>query len=208
MIGIDVAGTGKLTVTVSSITLYCGQAIGAQTPEESARYFSPTQEQSRGSTLQDPTPVRHTASKQVCPTGQVAIGVHGRSGDWLDAMGLMCDVPRITSASQGAGVPRLPGDRGIGQGASTVPAMPAPAKRLGRAVAAPPGAGAAPLNKAAVLAPPQSNPLAAGVSLKQAVIPAPAAARSPLQKAAPAALNAQPQAAPTTLPAQAPSALR
>jgi hypothetical protein len=30
-----------------------------------------------------------------CPENQVAVGVHGRSGRWLDAVGLICAEPRI-----------------------------------------------------------------------------------------------------------------
>ncbi len=36
---------------------------------------------------------------QTCPPGQVAVGIHGRSGVWLDAIGLMCDAPRLQAAS-------------------------------------------------------------------------------------------------------------
>ena len=37
--------------------------------------------------------------KESCPPGLVAVGVHGRSGDLLDAMGLICDQPKV----QGSG---------------------------------------------------------------------------------------------------------
>ena len=424
--GIAVSANGQVVVTVDSITLYCDLAVGTQTPEESATYRSPFHDTAQGGTM--PT---YTSNRQACPKGQAAIGVHGRSGGWLDAIGLMCGMPRVMSASQASGAPRPPSERGVGQGATTAPQVPGavqtPTLKLGRVeapfetpgstrpicdvateartrnsaaapgletqcradlaargeaianrdplsaelrrrarndlsrrgfdigmaaaegqtapgpgkqaihnalggveqaafdaavsfsiqrnknaklaatgaaiaqadaavaqarvadkdvffwlgfdiatgivgdralgalgstatrpesrairnaldavaqrgfnastdfhlrrnggtanlsgsapanppngskpvqLAAPLGGGGAALNKAAVLAPPQSNPLGGGVSLKQPVIPAPGAARSQLQKADPAALNAQPQAAPTTLPAQAPSALR
>ena len=201
--GVHVAARGQHFITVSTIALYCGQAIAGQTGILGPRHSSPTPAPMVG----HDEPEQKFSGALHCPTGEVAVGLLGRSGSWLDSVGLICGAPRLTASHVG-GVPRSPGDRGIGQGATTVPAAPAPAKKLGRALAAPTGAGAAPLNQATVLAPPQSNPLAGGASLKQAVIPAPGAARSPLQKADPAALNAQPQASPITLPAQAPSALR
>jgi hypothetical protein len=42
--------------------------------------------------------------KERCPEGRIAVGVHGRAGKWLDAVGLVCDTPRI-SAYPSAGRP-------------------------------------------------------------------------------------------------------
>ena len=419
VIGLQVVASGRWTVTVAGIDLYCGQALlGAQPPYIGPQVFFHGPVSTLGGFYkQGEAPTFRTGNER-CPKGQVAIGVHGTSGKWLDAIGLICDVPRLPRgmeqgvppvktlgrvgqdvspvkalgrveapfdtpgstrpicdvaaeartrnnaaapgletqcradlaargeaianrdplsaelrrrahndlsrqgfdigmaaaegqtepgpgkqaihnalsgveqaafdaavsfsiqrnrnaklAATGAAIARADsavaqaraadkdvffwlgfdiatgifGDRALGGLGNTVTAPASLAIRnaldpiaqrgfntstdfhlrrngvtanlSGSAAASPPngskpvqlaaplGGGAA-LNKAGALAPLQSNPLAGGASLKQAVIPAPGAARSPLQKADPAALNAQPQASPTTLPIQAPSALR
>jgi hypothetical protein len=138
VIRVGVIATGKETITVADIELYCGLAVpDAQAtdvrPDET--YRSNVRIISMGG--KEPSTVQGV---QQCPAGQVAIGVHGRSGDWLDAMGLICGAPRLIAPHVG-GVPRLPGDRAIGLGDTTVPT--APEKKLGR-VEAPFGTGNAP----------------------------------------------------------------
>lgn len=420
VIGIDVVASGKTTITVDTIMVSCGQALlGAQPPYKGPPVYYRGPNSDLLATYRSPEDVlKFRTGLERCPKGQVAIGVHGTSGKWLDAIGLICDVPRLTRGMEqgvppvktlgrvGQGVPPVkalgrveapfdtPGSprpicdvateartrnnaaapgleiqcradlasrgeaianqdplsaelrrrarndlsrRGfdIGMAAAEGQTAPGPGKQAihnalsgveqaafdaavsfsiqrnknaklaatgaaiaqadsavaqarvadkdvffwlgfdiatgifgdrargalgntatepgslairgaldavaqrgfnasadfhlrrngvtanlsGSASANPPNgskpvqlsaplAGGAALNKAGVLAPPQRNPLAGDMGLKQPVIQAPGAARSPLQKADPAALNAQPQASPTTLPAQAPSTLR
>jgi hypothetical protein len=76
----------KTTVVVSAIHLFCGQAVAAQTPPAlpSALFDGP------GSTNVG----TFVGAPQACPAGMVAVGVHGRAGTWLDAMGLICGAPR------------------------------------------------------------------------------------------------------------------
>lgn len=124
VIGIDVGAKGKDFVTVNNIHLFCGQAIGAQTPSARPSEVYDNRTPSQGARF-----TYFGVKSQRCPAGQVAIGMHGRSGSWLDAMGLICDAPRIMSASQGGSVPRLLGERGIGQGSGDPP----PVHKLGRA---------------------------------------------------------------------------
>ncbi|HXO39141.1 MAG TPA: hypothetical protein VN872_10910 [Candidatus Acidoferrum sp.] len=87
-VAVGVSGTVEdiSTVVVSAIHLYCGQAVAAQTPAAlpSAVFDGP------GSTRVG----TFVGAPQVCPAGQVAVGVHGRAGTWLDAMGLICGAPR------------------------------------------------------------------------------------------------------------------
>jgi hypothetical protein len=39
-------------------------------------------------------------STQRCPEGLVAVGIHGRSGVWLDAVGLICGAPQFSPSPQ------------------------------------------------------------------------------------------------------------
>jgi hypothetical protein len=97
VIGIDVAAEGADTVIVNNIHLFCGQALAAQTADAnpSAIFDGPGYTPSPGSFGFDGTESRHRIGSQRCPAGQVAIGMHGRSGRWLDSIGLICDAPRI-----------------------------------------------------------------------------------------------------------------
>jgi hypothetical protein len=94
MIGLD-AGTKQggysatsindIFTVLSSIHLYCGQAIPVQKLPDlpNAIFDTPV--------TSDSIPgVQH----QACPAGQVAVGVHGRAGNFLDAVGLICGAPR------------------------------------------------------------------------------------------------------------------
>lgn len=98
VIGIDVAAEGADTVIVNNIHLFCGQALAAQTADAnpSAIFDGPGYTPSPGSFGFNATESRHRIGSQRCPVGQVAIGMHGRSGKWLDSIGLICDAPRIT----------------------------------------------------------------------------------------------------------------
>ena len=98
VIGIDVAAEGADTVIVNNIHLFCGQALAAQTADAnpSAIFDGPGYTPSPGSFGFNGTESRHRIGSQRCPVGQVAIGMHGRSGKWLDSIGLICDAPRIT----------------------------------------------------------------------------------------------------------------
>jgi hypothetical protein len=127
VIGLDVVAVGVEFITVTTIVAYCGKALpGAQAlSSDSIVQFS-------GSVRFTPiggNEPNTVHGRQQCPAGQVAVGMHGRSGSWLDALGLICDVPRLTGA------------RSVGQGATAAP--PEPVKKLGR-VEAPFGSGKAP----------------------------------------------------------------
>ncbi len=117
VIGMDVAAEGADTVVVNNIHLYCGQAVASQTPAAypSAIFDAPGYRPSPGAFGFTGKHARLSSGPQRCPDGQVAIGTHGRSGKWLDAMGLICGEPpafhpakalgRVTSSSP-SGPPR------------------------------------------------------------------------------------------------------
>jgi hypothetical protein len=45
-------------------------------------------------------PNSHALSRQDCPSGLIAVGISGRSGILLDALGLICGPPKLTRTSR------------------------------------------------------------------------------------------------------------
>ena len=111
VLGIDVTSEGTRTITVNNIHLFCGQAVSAaQTPaaQPSAIFDAPDAVEEDMTFFGGvPDSVKRYGSSQRCPPGQVAVGVHGKSGVWLDSMGLICDMPRMTAAQTGDPVKAL-----------------------------------------------------------------------------------------------------
>ena len=91
VIGVDVAAEG-VTMVVNNIHLFCGQVVAAQMADAypSAILDAPNYNGTRGFLGKFSGA---TSGSQRCPGDQIAVGVHGRYGVWLDAMGLICDVP-------------------------------------------------------------------------------------------------------------------
>src|ERR1700682_2402694 len=91
VIGIYVYAEGLHTVTVNTIHLFCGLASAQQTSTEwpAAKIEPPL-------CCQDEEFRCVERGTQRCPTGLVALGVNGRSGKWLDSMGLICGAPKLT----------------------------------------------------------------------------------------------------------------
>lgn len=89
-------GAGDHALTIYAITLFCGRANNsAQTPSrEPGAEFNGLEP--RGSNrVFHAVFVTVSAQGQFCPKGQVAVGVNGRSGALLDAIGLVCgDAPK------------------------------------------------------------------------------------------------------------------
>jgi len=90
--GMYVGYEGKTTV-VNNIHLVCGVAAETQTSSElqSAVFNGPAYVGPSNSFKGEPG-----HGDQRCPAGLVAVGISGRSGTWLDAVGLICGVPRLT----------------------------------------------------------------------------------------------------------------
>jgi hypothetical protein len=114
--GLSVAAEGVDTIIVNSISMECGLAAATQ-PEGrrtnkagfSAPAYMPTQTRygfGFGSEGRWATGAR---GEQFCPAGQVAVGIHGRSGIWLDAMGLICGEPKIYMSLGRIGTDSPPG---------------------------------------------------------------------------------------------------
>jgi hypothetical protein len=87
VIKMDIGWEGKEVFSVSYIGLFCGVASTTQTPTKDPTVnaythfdiFAP-----RGGELES------------CPPGLVAVGISGRAGQWLDALGLTCGPPKLT----------------------------------------------------------------------------------------------------------------
>lgn len=96
VIGIDVVSEG-VTEVVNNIHLFCGRVVATQTadPYPSAILDAPGYSGAVGVMGKF---AGHGQGSLRCPEDQVATGLHGRSGKWLDAMGLICDVPAIPKA--------------------------------------------------------------------------------------------------------------
>jgi hypothetical protein len=72
-----------------------------------------------------------TGGRQFCPPGRVAVGLRGRSGIWLDGMGLVCGEPttyltlgRVNTGSAPSGPPMSLCDRARDALARNSPAAP------------------------------------------------------------------------------------
>lgn len=99
VLGIDVAAEGVDTIVVNNIHLFCGRAVASQTApaSPSAIFDAPGYKPSLGWLGVGATgkSAQVRTGSQRCAPGEVAIGMHGRSGGLLDAMGLMCGKPRV-----------------------------------------------------------------------------------------------------------------
>jgi hypothetical protein len=103
--GMSVYAEG-ITVTVNSIDLFCGNAATTQrapSKDPSAQF---------NGTFPYGTALRRDWSQsedtQRCPTSLVAVGINGRSGEWLNAVGLICGVPTLTEVVKAVGRTKLP----------------------------------------------------------------------------------------------------
>ena len=105
VIGMEVGYEGNNIETVNNIHLYCGRAVAE--PQRTA-YFS---------AVFDGPPVGEKegcfagfigggcdfsaaagVETELCPAGLIAVGINGRAGVWLDALGLICGAPPAPSA--------------------------------------------------------------------------------------------------------------
>ena len=97
VLGLDVGAEGEATIIVNNIHLFCGLPLPNQRPPEypSAVFDGPAAVAGRPTfpSLLGRAPILKSGDFQVCPAGQIATGINGRSGAWLDAVGLVCGAP-------------------------------------------------------------------------------------------------------------------
>ena len=102
--GMYVRAEGVDTIIVNNIRLWCGMAAPTQQPGEypAAVFDGPDHPNLYGAGLIfGPARAKTRESLQHCPAGLVAVGIHGRSGVWLDSLGLICGAPKITPKGGG-----------------------------------------------------------------------------------------------------------
>jgi hypothetical protein len=95
IVRLEVGYQGETTEVVNNVRLYCGAAAPNQQPADypTASFDGPTiviDNIGVGS-----GPLHLKLRDQVCPAGLIAVGIHGRSGIWLDAVGLICGAIRL-----------------------------------------------------------------------------------------------------------------
>jgi hypothetical protein len=98
VIKMDIGWAGKEIFSVSYIGLFCGVAGVTQTPSKfpTVKFYEPFQDSSRDIFGVPHSMVKRGAEMESCPPGLVAVGINGRAGKWLDAVGLICGVPKLT----------------------------------------------------------------------------------------------------------------
>jgi len=108
--GLSVGAEGVDTIIVNAFSLECGLAAEIQPPKQDpnridAGFHGPSYMPGSATRIWLGYGIggggkRATGvyDRQRCPMGQVAVGVHGRSGIWLDAIGLICGAPRVVAS--------------------------------------------------------------------------------------------------------------
>lgn len=170
--GMRVLVEGKRIQTVNEIRLYCGPVSTApfQLGEPDASFKAPEQQDSQTFIGTTYSMVVHGAQTQRCPDGEVAVGVHGRTGAWVDAIGLICAAPEPDRGL--AGLDRRPPPVALGRVQPTSPPPVAlgrvqptspPPVALGRVQSAPGSNPSPPICDAARSARARNSPAAPGL---------------------------------------------
>ncbi len=107
--GMYVYAVGR-TEIVDGIHLFCGTASPTQEPSQVAAASFDGSGGNNGSGLLAPFSAEESDTQR-CPAGLVAVGINGRSGVWLDAVGLICGEPELT--------PRFTGNSGNSENTGT-----------------------------------------------------------------------------------------
>jgi len=206
--GMSVASEGR-TEVVNEIHLFCA-SVSTDTfqPSTPASIFKGPRYQGNVS----PDRLTYNQQSQQCPDGEIAVGVHGRTGVWVDAIGLICATPPVDRGF--ADLKRRPPPVALGRVQPKPPPMPLGRKQPTSAAANPLERNKIPLS--VILAPPpicnsaqsaraRNSPAAPGlerqcqVAMEQAATAARAA--PPPVIAAPVPLPPPIIAAPAPLPA-------
>ena len=137
--GLDVHAEGVDTIVVNDFNLHCGWAAPTQPaglPVNGATGFHAPSYMPGSTRLwmgfgTSGQRAVGTSGRQYCPAGRVAVGLRGRSGIWLDGMGLICGEPttylslgRVNTGSAPSGPPMSLCDRARDALARNSPAAP------------------------------------------------------------------------------------
>lgn len=98
--GIRVGYEGVPNQIVNNIHLFCGLAVASQ---QQTKYPAAVFDGPPAAPTTTGTPGRsnsYALSRQDCPPGLVAVGISGRSGVLLDALGLICGPAKLTRATR------------------------------------------------------------------------------------------------------------
>lgn len=120
--GLKIGSEGVHTETVNSLHLFCGRAATSQklSSYPTVLFDAPWKRQHDLGPLRGSDPVLQHWDTEQCPVGLAAVGVNGRFGKWLDAVGLVCGELRIAylpggvlgkSVGRVIGPPSTPGPR-------------------------------------------------------------------------------------------------
>jgi hypothetical protein len=97
-----IAGQGQDTFVVHDLQIYCGVADKTQQEvqhlQSAVSFFGVNHEAGVMSMGRFGT---SATEDQQCPAGTVGVGIHGRSGAFLDAVGLICGRPARVIGSMG-----------------------------------------------------------------------------------------------------------
>jgi hypothetical protein len=102
VIGMEVGYEGQQTVIINNIHLFCGK-LGANQPLPSyptVVFDGPALGQTEGGPLTPSQKLPLGHGMQTCPSGFVPVGINGRSGRWVDAIGLICGSPPAIFTNQ------------------------------------------------------------------------------------------------------------
>jgi hypothetical protein len=90
VIGLEVAYEGEAHVIINNVHLFCGLALPNQVvpPYPTLVFDGPMIVEAYNVSGRRDIPLHRSSAS--CPAGLVSTGINGRSGSWLDAVGLIC----------------------------------------------------------------------------------------------------------------------
>ncbi len=96
VLGVEIGDEGETDI-VNNIRLFCGLVTDAR------QTFDPIPAAAFDGPLATPSSSFKVSplvfGRERCAPGQVAVGIHGRSGVWLDAVGLICDASPLSGVT-------------------------------------------------------------------------------------------------------------
>jgi hypothetical protein len=109
VVGLAIGSEGVRIESVNSLHLFCGRAAPNQNlgAYPTAKFDAPWKVLTDAEPLQGSDPVFQHWDTEQCPAGLVAVGINGRSGKWLDAVGLTCGELHLTYVPGGGPVKSL-----------------------------------------------------------------------------------------------------